>query len=193
MRFFLADGREKENHLNVPLPERRSTLDEWLDTAPPPAERLVRFERWLRHELATRLQWSENPAKRQKEIGQAQRFVNGFLCDLNRRGWLFDGPLLAKIITDKLDDIAKRQKLGVVEDLWIYLRVVWSQYADAASEKLQGQAISAGFHISQIMAGLKTIPQATAERAEQISADKLAKARRKLRIEVEESKQQILL
>lgn len=157
---------------------RLSTVEEWMDTRRAPAERLVRFETWLRRQLQERLQWPKDPRKRDKQIAQCQRFVAGFLCDLNRRGWLFDGPILARIIVEKLDEIAERQKAGEIEDLWIYLRCVWSTYADAASEKLHAEAMSAGFHISKIVAGLKTIPQATAERAEQISAEKLAAARR---------------
>jgi hypothetical protein len=151
-----------------------------METRRPPEERLVKFERWLRQQLLERLTWPEDPAVRAKQIGQCQRFVAQFLCDLNRRGWLFDGPILARIITQKLDDVAKRQKEGAIEDLWIYLRSVWSNYADAASEKFHAEAMSAGFHISKIIAGLKTIPQATAERMEQISAEKLSSARRKL-------------
>lgn len=151
-----------------------------MDIRRPPAERLVKFEFWLRHQLTDRLVWPADERKMDRQIGQCQRFVAGFLCDLNRRGWLFDGPVLARIITDKLDDIAKRQKAGAIEDLWIYLRSVWSQYADAAAEKFHKEAMSAGYHISKIMRGLVTIPQATAERAGQISAEKLAKARRAL-------------
>jgi hypothetical protein len=151
-----------------------------MDRRGPPEERLASFEAWLRKQLAERLEWPTNPALAQKQIGQCQRFVNGFLCDLHRRGWLFDGPLLAEIITSKLDDVAKRQKTGAVDDLWIYMRVVWKNYADAASEKLHSQAMSAGFHISKIMGSLKTIPQATAERMEQISADRLTAERKRL-------------
>jgi hypothetical protein len=149
-----------------------------MDTRRPPAERLVRFEDWLRRQLLTRLEWPRDARERDKQVGQCQRFVAGFLCDLNRRGWLFDGPTLARIIVEKIDAVAARQKAGQVHDLWIYLQSVWSNYADAAAEKFHAEAMSAGFHISKIVAGLKTIPQATAERAEQISAEKLTKARR---------------
>lgn len=95
---------------------------------------------------------------------------------------MFDGPVLAEIITSKLDDIAKRQKEGAIEDLWVYMRSVWSQYADAAAEKLHSQAMSAGFHISKIVAGLKTIPEATAEREREITQEKLSRARRAVRL-----------
>ncbi len=160
-----------------------------MDTKRPPEWRLVRFEAWLRGELIRRLRWPEDAYTRQKQIGQCQRFVSGFLCDLHRRGWLFDGPTLARIITQKIDDIAARQKAGAIDDLWIYLRSVWSNYADAASEKLHAEAMSAGYHISKIVAGLKTIPQATAERAEQISAEKLTKHRKTLAREKMEENQ----
>ena len=162
-----------------------------MDTKRPPAERLVKFEVWLRRELAARLEWPADPVVRQRQIGQCQKFVNGFLCDLNRRGWLFDGPILARIITDKLDCIAKYQKSASIENLWIYLQSIWSNYADAAAEKLQADAMSLGFHVSQIMAGLKTIPQATAERAGQITAEKLTKERKRQereRIEANQTK-----
>jgi hypothetical protein len=157
---------------------RRSTVEEWMDTRRPPADRLVRFEAWLRQQLLERLEWPQDPRQRLKQVGQCQRFVVGFLCDLNRRGWLFDGPVLARIIVDKLDAVAARQKAGEIEELWIYLRSVWSTYADAAAEKLHAEAMCAGFHISKIVAGLKTIPEATAERTAEISAEKLTRARR---------------
>ncbi len=149
-----------------------------MDTRRAPAERLVRFETWLRGQLLARLEWPKDERQRLKQVGQCQKFVSGFLCDLNRRGWLFDGPILARIIVEKLDTIATRQKAGQIDDLWIYLRSVWSNYADAAAEKLHAEAMSAGFHISKIVAGIKTIPEATAERTAQITAEKLSKARR---------------
>jgi hypothetical protein len=163
-----------------------------METRRAPAERLVRFERWLRNLLATRLQWPAEPAASARQIGQCQTFINGFLCDLHRRGWLFDGPLLAKIITEKVDAIAARQRAGQVEDLWAYFRTCWRDYADAAGDKLRDQAMSAGFHVSKIVAGLRTIPEMTAQREAEITREKLANARRKAKEKAAE-KQQIPL
>ncbi len=158
-----------------------------METRRPPAERLVRFEQWLRHQLVDKLQWSRDPVKRDRQIGQCQQFVNGFLVDLNNRGWLFDGPILARIVTEKIEAIAARQKAGQVIDIWVYFRTCWRDYADAAAEKLHDQARSAGYHVSQALRGLKTIPEMAAERQGEITREKLTKARHRLAEKEQES------
>jgi hypothetical protein len=175
------------------LDRPKPTIEEWMETRRPPAERLVRFEQWLRKQLVDKLQWSRDPVKRDRQIGQCQQFVNGFLVDLNSRGWLFDGPILAKIVTEKIEAIAARQKAGQVIDIWVYFRTCWRDYADAAAEKLHDQARSAGYHVSQALRGLKTIPEMAAQRQTEITREKLAKARQRTKEEAAAADQLPLL
>lgn len=184
--FFLAIGR-------LPAIQSGVTYDDWTDQTRPIVDRMVRFEAWLRRQLVERLEWPASPTMRARQVGQCQTFVNGFLIDLNRRGWLFDGPKLAEIITSKLDDVAKRQKAGAVEDLWIYMRTVWTTYAGSCAEEFQRDSMRLGFHVSKVMRRMKSIPQAVAERQEQISADKLARARKLLRASQGDDRQGSLL
>lgn len=180
--FFLAIGR-------LPVIQSGVLPEDWIDQRQPIADRMVRFESWLRFQLLDRLEWPADPRKCARQVGQCQAFVNGFLIDLNRRGWLFDGPTLAKIITSKLDDVAKRQKAGAVEDLWIYMRTVWTTYAGSCAEEFQRDSMRLGFHVSKVMRRMKSIPQAVAERQEQISAEKLKSSRKALRSKEQEAAQ----
>ncbi len=159
--------------------DTRSTADLWMDTTRAPAERLVKFERWLRALLAKRLVWPTDPRKSEKQVNQCSQFVLAFVRDLERRGWLFDGKLLARIITEKIDAIARYQKAGEIDDLWPYFKRAMETYAGTAAEELRAQAMSAGCHISQIISGLKTLPEIEAARHKETLREQMAQQRRK--------------
>lgn len=169
---FLDAREDRANSL------RPSTADLWMDTTRAPAERLVKFERWLRELLAARLVWPKEPRKQDKQVNQCSQFVLAFVRDLERRGWLFDGKLLARIITEKVDAIARYQQAGEVDDLWPYFKRAMESYAGTAAEELKATAMNAGCHISQIVAGLKTLPEIEAARHKETLREQMARQRR---------------
>src|ERR1700690_3921698 len=82
---ILHSSEKKHTPSPFAMEHRKSTVEEWMDTRRPPEERLVKFEAWLRKQMVARLEWPSNAALRQRQVGQCQRFVAGFLCDLHSR------------------------------------------------------------------------------------------------------------
>lgn len=159
--------------------DARSTAEVWMDTTRAPAERLVKFERWLRELLAARLVWPADARRAERQVNQCGQFVLAFVRELERRGWLFDGKLLARIITEKVEAIAKYQRAGEVADLWPYFKRAMESYAGAAAEELRSQAMSAGCHVSQIVAGMRTLPEIEAQRHAESLREAATKERRR--------------
>jgi len=169
-----------------------SSYDVWCDTERVPESRLPAFHAWLTEQLATRLQWPGNAEAQERQVGQCKRFVLGFVCDLRDRGWLFDGPKLAKLITEELDDVAMRQRRGEVRNLFPYLRNIFRKYAGEKAEELREDSINLGCHIGQLTKRLearRTMPELVAQEHEERLVDRLARERKRKAAKAAEEKQ----
>ena len=171
--------------------------DEWYDLNGPlaPPARLLAFDRWVRKELSTRLQWPGNQAARARQIEQSRILVERLVLDLWRRGWMLDGKRLANHITAALDAVAKAQAKGQIRDLYAYLRRSLEAYVGLNAEEIQAEARRhASGHIGVIAADILTayglgqkgpsIPELVAQRRHEIDQSKslrqaLQEARRK--------------
>ena len=150
-----------------------------------PAERLVAFERWLYREMAQRLEWPEDRAAREKQIGQCRSFVMGAVGDLERHGFLFQPRELAILIREKLDAIGRLQKAGKVENLYPYFRAVWQTWVRCEADQLRERAKLCGAHIDSVMAnmlrGVILPPVSIPEIVSQSLREQAAAVRRKMK------------
>jgi hypothetical protein len=129
---------------------RPSTLQIWQSTRTAPAERLAKFRSWLADEVENRIQWPGAPDARVKQVHQAARFIETFVLELSRRGWLFDGPHLAKHIRAQLDEIRAAQVAGRVNHIWPFFKSVIDRYAGVKAEELAAEALSLKCHLKNI-------------------------------------------
>ena len=128
-----------------------------------PAARLIKFDAWVRGELARRIDWSWAGAQRERRIEQCRLCLEQLVLDLWRRGWLLDGKKLARHIEALLDAVARQQKQGKVGDFWAYFQASVNRYVGANAEELREEAMRAGTHVSQLLnvLGMRTTPAAT--------------------------------
>jgi len=156
----------------------RSTLQQWLDETRAPEDRLLRFDAWLSALLAEKIEWPRDPGRRRKLLGQCRTLVEGMIIELRNRGWLFDGKPLAAHVQAAIEEVAKAQKEGRIEDLWPFFRALMHRYVGTRAEELREQAYSTRCHITQILDGLdRRIPDMVARRKEETLKEKLAKRR----------------
>jgi hypothetical protein len=141
------------------------------------AQRLLRFDAWVKGELEKRLDWAWAGGQRVRRVEQCRVQLEGLVLDLWRRGWMLDGKKLAGVITAALDDVAKAQKAGRVQDFWAFFKAITGRHVGVNSEEIQHQARSAGATIAQTLCalGVKTpataetpLPQLIAQRREEI-------------------------
>jgi len=145
-----------------------------------PADRLINFDRWVRGELATRLDWTWAGAQRERRIEQCRLCLERLVLDLWRRGWLLDGKKLARHIEAVLDSVARQQKAGRVQDFWVYFSCSVNRYVGANAEELREEAMRAGTHVSQLLnvLGVRTeatgpaLPELIAQRAAEVATAK---------------------
>jgi hypothetical protein len=150
-----------------------------------PAERLLKFDKWVRGELATRIDWKWAGAQRERRIEQCRLCLEQLVLDLWRRGWLLDGKKLARHIEAVLDAVARQQKAGNVQDFWAYFKAAVNRYVGANAEELREEAMRAGTHVSQLLnvlgvraeasgaAGV-ALPELIAQRAGEVAQAKTA-------------------
>lgn len=158
--------------------EARDAPIDWRPVALPAAERLQRFDRWLRAKLAERLDWSwaGDEAAQARRREQARVYLERLVLGLWRRGWLLDGSKLAARILDPLDKIAKYQKDGAIHEFWPYFCATVDRYVGANSEEIQDEARRVGSTIGQIVGQLglnkpqnaATLPELLARRASEV-------------------------
>jgi hypothetical protein len=122
----------------------------WANTRNAPGARLVAFESWLYGEMAKRLVWPTETAARERMIGQCRAFIVEAVGDMQRHGFLFADRELAALLREKLDQIARLQKLGKVDSLYPYFRACWSGWVRREADSLRDRAMSAGSHVNQI-------------------------------------------
>ena len=164
-----------------------------MDVKGPPAERLVAFEKWLARQLQEKLIWPHDQYRQKKQIHQCKGFILKFIVELKQRGWLFDGPLLAQVINDKLNEIRSAQEKNRVDDLWPFFKSLFDRYAGERAEELKEQSMRSGYHISNIQAGIKTMPEIVAQANEERLRDQVKSVRRRRAKEEAELKQLKLL
>lgn len=160
------------------LDAREAPLD-WRPAELPPAERLLRFDRWVDSKLRERLDWSwAGDAEAQgRRRHQARVYLQRVVVGLWRRGWLLDGSRLAARILDPLDRIAKYQKANAIREFWPYFCTTIDRYVGANAEEIQVEARSIGATVGQLVSVLgirsgpkpRSLPELLAQRAEEVS------------------------
>ena len=174
----------------VALKQRREdaakSADVWQLRKERPEVRLLAFDRWVRLELETRLDWAWAGAQRERRIEQCRIQLERIVLDLWRRGWMLDGKALAARIVGVLDTIGAYQRAGKVADFWPYFVASVNRYVGANAEEIQDQARSIGAQMGGLMALLKkptegpTLPELAAQRADEITKAKEETLRTKL-------------
>lgn len=170
--------------------EQQRAADAWLFSDRTRDERLLSFDRWVRRELETRLDWAWAGDRKERRIEQCRIQLESMVRELWRRGWMLDGRKLAARITELLDTVGKYQRAGKVDDFWSYFSAAVKRYVGANAEEIQAEAMRAGNHLGSTLAGLlqrsgpvvATIPELVAQRADEITKaktlrEKLAHAR----------------
>ncbi len=124
-----------------------------------PAERLLKWERWLRGQLRERLKWPSEEVKREKLVGQCAAEITAMVRQIHGRGWLLDGNALAALVRSLLNPIAIAQSQGKVRKFWPYFQRSVRDYVGNNAEEIQHQARRTGgdegfTSISTAIAGL---------------------------------------
>jgi len=175
--------------------DRRKAAELWQATGRRPEERLLAFDRWLRGELESRLDWAWAGAHKQKRIEQCRMHLERVVLDLWQRGWMLDGKRLAGHLQSLLDNVAAYQRKGGIQDFWAYFKSASERYVGGNAEELREEAMSAGSHIAQVMSvlGRPAAPSGPRmgdllqTRHQETLREKLAQERRKhARLAVEE-------
>lgn len=154
-----------------------------------PAERLIKFDGWVRGELARRIDWTWAGAQRERRIEQCRLCLEKLVLDLWRRGWMLDGKKLARHIEAVLDAVARQQKAGKVQDFWAYFQASVNRYVGANAEELREEAMRAGTHVSQLLNVLgvraaatgPALPELIAQRAAEVAEARYLTIREKIK------------
>lgn len=162
-------------------------LVRWLNRDEAPEVRLLRFDAWLRAELASRLDWAWAGAQRERRIEQCRIYLERLVLDLWRRGWMLDGRALATRLQGVLDRVASYQKAGRVGEFWPYFRATVDRYVGQNAEELQAEAMGMGAHVGQLLSAIKAnsrpvaaaLPELLAQRREEIDRAKAETLREK--------------
>lgn len=146
-----------ESFLDERAARKKSDADEdsrlafaWAAANADPVERLIAFDKWACMQLEKRLLWQCSDDAKAKRIFQCRVELEHMLTQLFSRGWLLDGPRLARHINAVLDAVGSAQRAGKVVDFWPYFKVSVSRYVGANAEDLQAESKRAG----NVMAGL---------------------------------------
>jgi hypothetical protein len=164
-------------------------VDDWMLSVLAPEERLLKFDAWVRRQLATRLLWPVHPGRRAKLIEQCRVRLERLVLDLWRRGWMLDGQRLARHLLAALDDIAAAQAAGRVKDFWpLFCRVI-DAYVGLNAEEIQAEAralagarpmrsIIDTLHLPKSMPQGPSLPELVAHRRDETLRDRLARRRK---------------
>ncbi|HEY0966971.1 MAG TPA: hypothetical protein VGD88_06250 [Opitutaceae bacterium] len=155
----------------------------WLSqhTGIDPAERLMKFDRWLRRQLLNRFIWPQDGAKREKLLRQCAAEMRTMFRDLHGRGWLLDGTALALEVSKLFDPIAKAQRAGKVGEFYPYFRAAVARYVGLNAEEIAAHARRTGSHhgtqsVGAILGALKvggaSLTELLATRAEEVAVAK---------------------
>ncbi len=122
----------------------------------PSGERLEKFDRWLRHQLAKRIdwRWAGDEVAQGRRLEQARFHVEQLVINLWRRGWLLDGAILGKHIIAPLQAVSDYQKRGTIKEFWPYFTATINRYVGVNSEEIQVEAKRMGATMSNLLAEL---------------------------------------
>lgn len=131
----------------------------------PVGERLEKFDRWLRHQLKQRIDWTwagdEIAQGRRRE--QARFHVEHLVRELWRRGWLLDGASLGKHLIAPLNIIGEYQKKGTIKEFWPYFCATIDRYVGVNSEEIQIEAKRIGATMAVLLSDLAQITPSLTE------------------------------
>ena len=178
------------------LERRDSAARAWMNGDIAEEVRLLRFDGWVRLELAARIDWSWAGESKARRIEQCRIELENLVLGLWRRGWMLDGKALAGHIRDALDDVRAAQKAGRVRDFWPFYKAVVGRYAGINSEEIRAEAMSAGAAISQVFEQFKkrapAMPELVAERREETIRERQTRHRQtESRKEAEKTQRQL--
>lgn len=175
---------------------RQRRPEAWLELNQPlaPEARLLAFDRWVRTQLASRLQWPADPSRRARLIEQCRVRLETLVLDLWRRGWMLDGRVLAGHILSAIEAVSAAQKKGGIRDFYAYFSRAVEAYVGANAEELQQEARKASSGPAKIgnlatsalaAFGVSTearisLPELVAQRRAEIASEKAEKLRAKL-------------
>lgn len=171
---------DRESRLN----EQAGADDRWMREGAgiDPAERLLKWDRWLVGLLAKLLQWPTEAGARERLIRQCAAEITTLARQLRGRGWLLDGRELAKHVQGLLEPIAKAQQAGKVGDFWPYFRAAVGRYVGNHSDEIAALGRRTGSSegaqaIGALLGGLAVVRQASmtellTERAGEIATAK---------------------
>lgn len=155
---------------------------DWQRMDQPPEVRLQAFDRWVRRELAERLDWAWAGSQREKRLEQCRLYLERIVLDLWRRGWLLDGRALAQRLRGVLEVVGAQQRAGKVRAFWPYFRATVDRYVGVNSEEIQEEARRVGAHVGQLLSDLlkkssarasgDTLPELLARRAGEVAEAK---------------------
>jgi hypothetical protein len=183
MQGFLVD-RDDELAKARSLWVRDSAARAWMQSGATIEQRLLRFDGWVRLELAARIDWTWAGEQQPRRIEQCRIELENLVLALFRRGWHLDGTRLAQHINDALDDVAAAQKAGRVRDFWPFFKSVVDRYVGINAEEIRTEAMSAGAHVGQVFERLQraapkapAMPELLAQRAQETLATRLQRQR----------------
>lgn len=163
-------------------------LLQWLNQGQAPEVRLLEFDVWVSRQLANRLDWAWAGPAKAKRIEQCRVYMERLVLEMWRRGWMLDGPRLARHIETVLDAIGTYQRAGKVHEFWPYFRACVDRYVGGNAEEIQAEAMRAGAHVGQLLTALgagkpargPALPELVAQRAAEVAQAKEPTLREKL-------------
>jgi hypothetical protein len=182
---FLSD-RDSRLEQARNLERRDAAARSWMVGGISEAQRLLRFDGWVRLELDARIDWTWAGEQQARRIEQCRIELENLVLGLWRRGWMLDGKALAGHITDALDDMRGAQKAGRVRDFWPYFKAVVDRYVGLNAEEIREEAMSLGVNAGAIFRQLQrqsptapSLPELLARRRDETLREKLARERAK--------------
>lgn len=178
------DDRDHRRDRDARLALRDAAERVWFNQGRSPADRLLRFDTWLRCELEERLDWRWAGTAKAKRIEQCRVQIEAMVLELWRRGWMLDGKRLADRITGMLDAVGKAQREGKVRDFWSYFKASVDRYVGLNAEEIQAEAMSLGVaagdlfrHLARRAPEGPSLPELVAQRADETLRERLARQR----------------
>jgi hypothetical protein len=145
------DQREDPVRIRADAETRARGAEAWMLAGADPADRLLKFDTWVRAKLEGTLDWSWAGAARARRIEQCRAELERLVQELWRRGWMLDGHRLAKHVKAALADVAAAQAAGRVRDFWPFYVGVVRRYVGVNAEEIRAEAMAAGTHVGLAM------------------------------------------
>lgn len=166
------DEREDEGPTRE---DRERAAEAWqISGGKAPEVRLLAFDKWVRLELAARIDWSWAGAQKERRIEQCRLRLEQMVLNLWRRGWMLDGRKLAARIEALLDTVAAYQRKGEVRDFWAYFGASVDRYVGANAEEIQIEAMGAGAKAANWLKALGVERQPEAPKLPELVAQRAA-------------------